>query len=363
LEELQLPVVNSLTLSFCRAMLAVLMLGAIVPLAAQKISPRKQFDSSALRAKLSAAVSNDLEIVKDEIRERWSASGGSTYWLVHVKAKHSGDFTFTYRYKSVYPQYSHVERAFNLRLGPKGCRRGPPFTGSYSRFCVGDTIILPILVNNFTEHEFKLKSSHYTKEDDAVFEQEQPRPSWEGLDRSPVSNSVRELRYVGRTSVKLPHSDGGYTLEAYATFVAEHPGRFNIAVSRQIKKMPADLSNPWDALTSFPIIIVPSGTPVTLLASRHEVRGYSRGYDGREWVSSTSGDAYMTDVMILQPGDYITLEYYTSVRGPGFERQQLELAQNEIWRPEAPPPQIVKLPFSPYKEHDFTEWLVDYLRR
>src|SRR6185312_3005112 len=102
---------------------------------------------------------------------------------------------------------------------------------------------------------------------------------------------------------------------------------------------------------------VPRETPLTLLASRHEVRGYSKGYDGREYVSSTSGDAYMTELMILQPGDRISLKYYSSVRSRDYERQERGQTRDEALIAEAPPPQVVKLPFAPKTQSDFTEWL------
>ena len=99
-----------------------------------------------------------------------------------------------------------------------------------------------------------------------------------------------------------------------------------------------------------------------LLASRQEVRGYSKGYDGREYVSSTSGDAYMTELIILQPGDRISIKYYTSVRSRDYERQERARMRDEAEKPEAPP-QIIKFPFAPRTEYDFTEWLLDYLPR
>ena len=350
-------------LYLCRAILAVFLFGSIVPSLAQKPTERKEFAAERLRIQLATAVASDFEIVKEELKQRSTLSGGGTYWLVHVKPKHSGDFTFTYRYNYNDSHYSHVEREFGLRVGPKRCRRGPPFTGSYSRFCVGDTIILPIAISNFTEHQFSLKSREYTKEEDAAFDKEYPAPGEVGLDRSPVPNAVSELRYVGRTSHRLLHRNGGYTLEAHATFAAERPGRFNLGVGLETQAMPVDVSNPSSALGSRPIIIVSRETPVTLLASRHQVRGYSKGYDGREYVSSTSGDAYMTELIILQPGDQISLKYFTGIRSRDYEREELARTRDEVGMPEAPPPQITKFPFAPKTQYDFTEWLLDYLPR
>jgi hypothetical protein len=348
---------------FRSALFIVTLLGAISAPTAQKAGSRKTFDAGQLRDRFAEAVGKDFEIVKDEFKQRSNASGGGTYWLVHVKPKHSGYFKFTYRYNYNDSLYSHLEREFSLNVGRKGCRRGPPYTGSYSRFCAGDTIIIPIVINGFTEHQFSLTSTEFTKEDDAAFERQLPDAADENLDRSAVSNTVAEyMRYAGNNSYKMLHRNGGYTLEAYATFEAQRPGRFNLGLGAAFEGRQADVSS--DATGGVPIIIVSRETPVTLLASRHEVRGYSKGYDGREWVSSVSGDAFMTDLIILQPGDRISLKYYSTIRSREFERQERAGdAKADESLEKIPPPVIGKRPFAPQSEYDFTEWLVDYLPR
>ncbi len=82
---------------------------------------------------------------------------------------------------------------------------------------------------------------------------------------------------------------------------------------------------------------------MTLLASGHAVRGYRKGYDGKEQVSSTSGDAFMTDLFILQRGDRISLRYFTTRRSARFERtERAEETSADV----IPPPLITKLPFA-----------------
>ena len=71
----------------------------------------------------------------------------------------------------------------------------------------------------------------------------------------------------------------------------------------------------------------------------------------------------MTELIILQPGDRISLKYYSSVRSRDYERQERAQTRDEVVTAEAPPPQIVKLPFAPKTQYDFTEWLMDYLPR
>jgi len=349
----------------CSAFCCVLLLASIFPLAAQKVAPRKPFDTdmATLRSRFTEAVGQDFEIVKDEIKQRSNARGGGRYWLVHLKPKHSGYFALTYRYDYSDSHYSHVEREFNLGVGARGCRRGPPHLGSYHRFCIGDTIIVPIVINNFKRHEFSLKSSLYSEKDDAAYETHLAKPATQDSQRSLLNNPLADqMRYVGSTSHKLLHRNGGYTLEAYAEFEAQRPGRFNLALSSAHSGLPASVFSDAGHSGSIPIIIVARETPVTLLASSHAVRGYTMGYDGREFVSSTSGDSYMTELIILQPGDRISLKYHSHVRSRDYERtERASHLQSDIARDEVPPPLIIKRPFGLRSEYNFTEWLVDYL--
>jgi hypothetical protein len=354
----QPPIVSCV---FPGILLCTLLVGAALPAPAQRIRPGNPVDLEQLRSKLEEAIGQDFEVVKGELKGRSNASGGGTYWLAHLRPKHAGHFKLTYRYNYNDPHYSHVERQFSLNVGWKGCRRGVPSYGSYHRFCLGDTIIFPIAIYNFTEHEFTLTSTGHTPEQDAVWEKVSTGPPDESLEHLRVNNPIAEqMRYVGSNSQKLLHRNGGYTLESYAVFEAQRPGRFNVALSAAFTDLPSAVLSSVGTSNGTPIIIVARETPVTLLASRHEVRGYSMGYDGRERVSSTSGDSFMTDLTILQPGDRISLKYYTTIRSARYERSE-RAAQDA---PDVvPSPLISKLPFSLQAENNFTEWLMDYLPR
>jgi hypothetical protein len=352
-------------------LLFALLIGSVLPVSAQnaqKVRPGKSVDLDQLRLKFATAVGKDFEVGKAELKGRTNASGG-TYWLAHIKPKHPGSFKLTYRYNYNDPHYSHVEREFVLNVGRQGCRRGVPNYGSYHRFCVGDTIIFPVAVYNFTEHEFNLTGTEYTHEDDAVWEKSNPPDG--SLDSAPVKNPLADqMRYVGSTSYRQLHRNGGYTLESYAVFEAQSPGRFNLALSAAYPDLLSAVLSGVRAAGGTPIIVVARDTPVTLLASDHEVRGYTKGYDGREYVSSTSGDAFMVDLMILQPGDRVSLKYFTTIRSREFERSERagnDSADDSHSRADSPdkvpPPLISKLPFALKTEYNFTEWLVDYLPR
>jgi hypothetical protein len=135
----------------------------------------------------------------------------------------------------------------------------------------------------------------------------------------------------------------------HADFEAVGPGRFNLLVSSS----PQNVRPGASAVGSIPIIVVARATPVTLLAGHEEVRGFAMGYDGREYESSTSGNSYMTNVIIMQPGDRISLRYFTAVRGREFERGPDTRDPGENLRP------VISIyPFSIQPVYDFTDWIV-----
>lgn len=367
MNHLHLPFVTSV---FSRILLFAVLVGSALLVSAQetqRVRPAKPVNLEQLRAKFEAVVGKDFEVVKGELKGRSNASGGGSYWLAHIKPKHPGSFKLIYRYNYNDPHYSHVEREFGLNVGRKGCRRGVPSAGSYHRFCVGDTIIFPVAIFNFTEHEFSLTSTEYTPEQDAIWETTYPESPDLSAERTPINNPLADhLRYVGSSSHRLLHRNGGYTLEGYAMFEAQSPGRFNLTVSAVYPDLPSAVLSSVPASGGTPIIIVSRDTPVTLLASHHEVRGYTMGFNGQEYVSSVSGDAFMVDLMILQPGDRISLKYFTTIRRRDYERRERaggDSSSGDEPTDKVPVPLVSKLPFALNTEYNYTEWLMDYLPR
>ena len=335
---------------------AVVCLLLVVVSAARAQTPKpKHPNAVALRSKFVTAFRKDFDLVKDEFKTRTNDSSGELYWLAHAKPKRSGYFRLQYRYRYNDKLYSHVEREVGFSVGPKGCRRGQPYAGTYSRFCLGDTVILPVVIDRYTEHEFKLvKFEPLTDEKDwETFDDKYPESRDQGLDKTQVANPAAEsLRYVGSRSHKMLHRSLGYTLELHADFEAVGPGRFNLLVSSS----PQDVRPGAMAVGSTPIIVVGRYTPVTLIAGHEEVRGFAMGYDGREYESSTSGNGYMTNVVIMQPGDRISLRYFSTVRGREFERGPDTLDPSENLKP------VISVhPFSIEPAYDFTDWIAAFL--
>jgi len=310
-------------------------------------------DASTLRARFAEAFNKDFDLISDQLKTRAVERGGGTYWLAFVKPKHTGYFSLQYRYREGEPLETR-EHEIHFSIGPQGCRRGPPYSGVYGRFCLGDTIIVPVLVNNYSGHQFKLAKAEYTDGS------EDPTTSGidsQGLDKSAVTNPAAPImRYAGRSSHRMLHRIPGYTLTLSVQFQAQEPGRMNLVVTAAGPSTPTGRG--FDGV---PIIVLPRDAPATLIAGREEVRGYRKGFDGKEYVASTSGNSYMTNVMILQPGDRIDVSYFSIVRrsdfvGGRFSETGPDPSENLK-------PVISAQPFAPDTRYDFTEWIVDYLPR
>jgi hypothetical protein len=314
-------------------------------------------DSALLRSSFLAAFGSDFELVKDEVQTRSNESGGGTFWLAYVKPLGPGHFSLQYSFKRDDKHFSHEERDISFTVAPKGCRRGPPSGGVYSRFCMGDTIIVPMLVSGATGIEFKLtKQVPAAAEDWKTFDEKFPEPRDHQLDKTPVENSSQSLRYLGRRANKMFHRSLGYTLQLVAEFEAVKPGKFNLLVTSSSQSTKPGETPPG----SRAIIVVDRDTPVTLIAGRERVRGFTMGHDGREYVSSTSGNSYMTSLMVLQLGDRISVQYLSLRRSGNFERRTnsgLDKADPD----EKTKPVISVHPFALETKYDFGGWLADYL--
>jgi hypothetical protein len=336
------------------ALIVCLLLFIFLPSGAAQPRRRQVPDAASLRAKFLAAVETEFELVKDEFKSHPSGPGTGTYWLAHVKPKHTGHVALQYSFKPKGQHYSHVEHEIYFTVAPKACRRGSSSYGVYSRFCIGDTIIIPIIVEASADgHQFKLRKTPPSADEDwKTFEEKYPEARYRDLDKTPVDNPSEILRYVGRIAHKAFHRGPGYTLRLDTHFEAAKPGKLNLMVSSSV-------AAPTTAARSIPVIVVDQGTPVTLIAGREEVRGYSVGANGQEYVSSTSGNSYGTTLHVLQPGDRISVQYFSVSRGAKFEREGR--GRNAADPAEATMPVISVHPFAHDPTYDYGGWLVGYL--
>ncbi|HEX8351971.1 MAG TPA: hypothetical protein VF611_03545 [Pyrinomonadaceae bacterium] len=316
------------------------------PTAAQKAA------AAEMRRSLAGTVGYNFEIVRERLARR--PGGGGLYWLAHLRAKRSGEFQFRYRYRykdHVRPRdplYTFVEHQSLVRVGEQGCARRP----RYNFVCVGDTVILPVLVDDYTEHTFWLAFRPFRPADDSA---ERLRRDTEerGLYRDAVPNPAAGfLKYLGSRAHYMPFRSGGYTMEFEAAFEAVRPGSFNLGLGVGAHARGAQSAAASDA-GSVPVVVVERGTPITILLSKEDVHGYTDRF------ASHSGNNYLTTPVILQTGERLTLRYHGfSARGgspAGENRAALEASAKDY------PPAITLLPFRVDPARDYNDWLVEFL--
>ncbi len=321
-----------------------------------------QRDTTQLRRAFVEAFGEDFEWVRDEVEQRSAWHGSGRFWLVHVKPKRSGHFKLKYKYRYIDrvrpkdPLYEFVEHEMPIWVGPRGCRRRVQ-DRNYTDVCLGDTVIIPVVLDNFDGHTFSLAGrelqpmseplAESLKMEMAAREEEDKK-----LHTEPVANPAAEfLKYVGSAAYYHPHRAPGFTMDFHATFEAVKPGAFNLSVGARVSdKLPLGLGGRRGGV---PVIIVATGTPLTLLASGEYVNSYGGGF------SSGTGNGYLTTPLFMQPGDRITLEFHGySVRG--FGRESGESADPKVAVKKVAP--VISMnPFYVNPEESFNQLIVDYL--
>ncbi len=302
-------------------------------------TPAQQAEAARLRRSLAETLGEHFEVARERLTRRSNWHGGQLYWLAHLRAKRPGEYyvVYKYRYKDrVRPQdplYTFVEHQTLVRVGPRGCSRRP----RNNSVCVGDTFILPVVVNDYTEHTFSLAAQPY-KPGDPSTEKALRGMDEAGLQRETVPNPAEKfMKYLGSRAHYSPHRALGYTVTYMATFEAVAPGSFNFTVGA----------------SSMPIVVVGPGDAVTVLSSGDNVHGYT------ERFSSRSGNNYQTTPVILQVGERLTLHYGGySVRGRsarGENKEEIEAGIKDH------PPVITLLPFRVDPAQVFNEWVVEFL--
>jgi hypothetical protein len=316
----------------------------LVPLHAAPLRPAPGVtpDTARLRQALATAFGEEFEIVRTELSTGIAERGG-TFWLVHARPRRSGDYELRYRYqyrdrvRPHDPLYTHVEHTSYVRVGASGCWR----RREGKDVCLGDTIILPFVVDDYTGHTFTLGRRGSTASGGAG-EREPPPP----LEMAPEVDSVANplsahLRYLGTTSQEMLRRSGGGSVVYSAEFQAVAPGSFNLS-----------LNGGASAAGSIPIVIVPRGQPVTVLLANETVVGT----DQLQGFSSHTGNQYLTALLLLQPGDRISLEYRHHTFSARQEREQ----GSRAGRMEDVVPVITRLPFHLDTGERFNAWIAPH---
>jgi hypothetical protein len=324
-------------LSLC-APVSVPLHAALSPPTPQSATP----DTARLRQALAEALGDDFEIAHTELSEGLRERGG-TFWLVHARPRRSGDYELRYRYdyrdrvRPHDPLYTHVEHTSYIRVGERGCWR----RREGKDVCLGDTIILPFVVNDYTGHIFTVGRRGSTASGGAGETQAPP------VEMAPAVDSVANplaahLRYLGSRSNVILHRNGGGTIVISAEFQAVAPGSFNLSLG--------ETSSPAG---SIPIVIVPRGQPVTVLLAGETVVGK----DQLRGFSSHGGNQYPTTVLLLQPGDRITLEY----GGRRFTAHEEFAGNSGARKLQDSAPVIGRFPFQLDTDARFNAWIAPHL--
>jgi hypothetical protein len=293
-------------------------------------------DTAQLRQGLAAALGGDFQIVRTDLQSGLHERGG-IFWLAHVRPLRSGDYSLRYihqyidRVKPDDPLYTHVEHTTGFSVGEAGCaRRAEGRTA-----CLGDVIVIPVMAGDgrgpLGRHVFEA-----SRRGDAGAWQRfpEPAPNNDGVAATP-NPAAPHLRYLGTRMADMPHRALGETLELSAIFEAGAPGALELSVGG----------------IAVPVVVVERGTPVTVLLEHERIREY---HDEAGFASHT-GSQYSTDLLLLQPGDRMDVQFLTrTVRGSDFTEEEEE-AFRRI------PPRITVAPFRLDRQRRFNAFIAEHL--
>jgi hypothetical protein len=293
-------------------------------------------DSAQLRQGLAAALGSDFEIVRAELHSGLHEREG-IFWLAHVRPLRSGDYSLRYvheymdRVKPHDPLYTHVEHTTHFSVGEAGCAR----RAERRTACLGDVIVIPIVAGDgrgpLGGHVFEA-----SRRGDAGAGQrfEDPAPEDDRAARTP-NPAAPHLRYLGTVLGERPHRALGETMELSAVFEAGAPGALELSIGG----------------IAVPVVVVERGTPVTVLLEHERIRQYQQNGP----FASHLGSAYSTDVLLLQPGDRMDVQFLTrTVRGQDFTA-----AEKEAFR--RTPPVIAARPFRVDPARRFNAFIAAHL--
>jgi hypothetical protein len=312
---------------------------------------KKTFDIEQVRNNFKTASAEYVEIVGDEIAGLESEKRPGAYWLVRVRPKKTGHYAVKYVYKYDDTFYGDGENTINIGVDPGKCDRRSEAESGISRFCLGDTVILPVRAGNRYNYSFSVK---YTEEaapkidrvplrdyGAAVLEQQ--------ASGGPVKNPLESnLKFLGIRSETMLHRNSGSTVTYFATFQAVAAGRFNIALSTESEKgtSPAAPTVPGEGTA---VLILEPGTPVTCLAPHEDTINYA---DEKKF-SSHSGGNFPTNLLVLQPGEVFSLPFSTITTRDNFVKKTDKLQA-------APWPVIRKAPFVIDRKWGYNQFIADY---
>lgn len=314
---------------------------------------KKTFDIDQVRKNFQAGSSEYFDVIGDELAGLESEKRPGAYWLVRVKPKRAGHYAVKYVYKYNDPFYGDGENTIMVRVGPGKCDRQSTAESGISRFCLDDTVILPVRAGNRYDYSFSVK---YTEETTPEINPVPLRDyaatiSAPPSSEEPVKNPLEShLRFLGIRSHVMLHRNSGSTTVYFANFQAISAGRFNIALSSEYEKgtSPVTPTVPGEGTA---VLILEPGTPVTYLALHENTINYA---DEKKF-SSHSGGNFPTNLLVLQPGEVFSLPFSTITTRDNFGKKTDKIRVH-------PWPVIRKAPFFIDRRWGFNQFIADYFR-
>lgn len=318
---------------------------------------KKAFDIEQVRNNFKAASGAYFEFVRDDLAGLEFEKRPDAYWLVKVKPKKAGHYAVKYIYKYNDTFYGDGENTINVRVGGKTCNRQSQADSGIARFCLGDTVILPVRAANRYDYSFSIK---YTEENDPGLNK---RPLFDlGAEVAAMRASgdtvnnplAANLKYLGTQRGENLHRNGGSTVTYSATFQAVSAGRFNLC----LKARPGDGKYPVTRTVAgegTPILILDPGTPITYLAAHEDTINYA---DEKKF-SSHSGGTFSTNLLILQPGDVFSLPFSTVTN----RDDKVHFTVRKAADPPEPTPLINRCTFYLDRKWGYNQFVADFFTK
>jgi hypothetical protein len=304
-------------------------------------SQAKVTDIDELKKNFVRTFGEDFDLLRDEVREKT----GAKYWLAVVRPKRSGTFIFRHKFEQT-RSYRYMDAECRIRVGERGCSRALRYDLRPQLFCVGDSVIIPIIIgDHIISHTFSRVSRFprfYESQIESVLD-----------DRGVDNPAGGHLKYIGREAVVAVHRDGKEaSVQFVAVFEAVETGSFNLGLSPRI---PGRMQHyPGKEAQHFvtSVVIVPREVPVIALIASESVEGSDKRTEPRS--SSLGGTGYPTSVLVLRPGDRISL-IYGLTRIPNNKKTQALVKEVE--------PVMERLSFSIDPKSYYNEWIIDHVSR
>ena len=302
-------------------------------------------DVNALRKKFVRTFGQNFELLSDEVR----VTDNEKYWLAVVRPRKRGAFIFRHNFERVnYGMYRYQDHEYHVFVGEKGSRRDLSHYGHSNSFCVGDSVIIPFVIGNgATNPSFSPVSRYRDLFTDRKFKNE--------LDSRKIASAiVPGFEYIGRELHYLAHRHPATSSVFFsALFVAKEVGRFNLSLSPSWpdgwQKHTRDKRPHGSHILS--VVIVPAEAPVTGLHYRKYV--YEKDRNSETPTSAASGsETYTTSLLMLRPGDRVSLPYASSVvLNSEIERHLTKKVE----------PVLGVLPFSVDVKSNYNDWILKYV--